>query len=258
MTNTSLPWLSIVTVVRDDPEGFTITRKSIEACDLAGVQWVIVDSSTPRVDPAITRQDGNFTVDYQWVPPAGIFPAMNEALTRCRGEYVWFLNAGDRVAGCEALEVTYRAVNETWPLWLVGQVTFVSEGGNRITPPMFDFPSEREHFFARGRFAPHQGTLVQTGWLKAHGGFDTTYRIAADYKISLELARESTPSILNSVIAEFPLGGASSHQWRVALREFHRARREVFEARGMEHLHELAHTCWEGVKHGLARTIGRV
>ena len=39
------PWLSIITVVKDDPQGFARTAESIAGQNVTGVEWVVIDGS---------------------------------------------------------------------------------------------------------------------------------------------------------------------------------------------------------------------
>jgi len=234
-------WLSIVTVVMDDTSGLQRTVNSLAAQDLAGAEWVVVDSSADR-SPVRTLMDAaGLPVTYAWTPPAGVYGAMNHALTLAHGTYTWFVNAGDEVEAGGTLALL-RAALDGHPLWLIGQVAFVDANGQRTVPAPFDYARERDHLFARGRFAPHQGTIVRTSWLKDQGGFAAGYTIAADYEASLRLSMAADPVVINSVIAVFHVGGLSAQQWRTSVAEFHRARRTVLQPTGASSLREWALT----------------
>ena len=49
MPESTWSWLSIVTVVKDDSEGFSRTARSLHGQNLDGVEWIVIDSS---VDPS--------------------------------------------------------------------------------------------------------------------------------------------------------------------------------------------------------------
>ena len=96
MPESTRPWLSIVTVVKDDPEGFARTADSLRE---PGPRRGRVGrhrqfARTPlRSRPAI-----DLPAAYAWSPPSGVYPAMNQGLTVASGDYVLFLNAGDELA----------------------------------------------------------------------------------------------------------------------------------------------------------------
>jgi GT2 family glycosyltransferase len=258
MADSATPWLTIVTVVKDDPEGFARTTESIAEQDHASVEWLVVDGSgDPHQVPDFLAASTATVARYEWQTPAGVYAAMNAGLDHASGAYIHFLNAGDTYFSSSSVSA-FRSLVERDPTWLFGQVCFVSADGRRTTPPPFDYQAEKAGCFSRGRFPPHQGTVVRTSALRAVGGFDTSYRIVADYAALLRLAQESDPVITTSTIATFFEGGVSSTHWRESLKEFHRARREILRPTGAAAARERLATAVQFTKMQSARLLGRV
>lgn len=225
--------LTVVTVVRNDPTGLDRTLQSIAAGSVAPDEVIVVDGSDdPAQSRAITDAHPRLPVVLVHQPPAGVYPAMNAGIERARGDYLHFLNAGDILADPEVLASVCPLLAEQRPLWAFGLVRFVSEDGTALAEPAWSYAEEWRHHLARGRFPAHQGVFAQTSALRALGGFDLRYRVAADYASVLQLARQSAPLELGVVIAEFTTGGLSTQRWGVALGEFHRARREILGLTG--------------------------
>lgn len=239
------PWLSVITVVKDDHEGLLRTRDSLTRQDLTGVQWVVVDSSKISVSELAEIPDVETL--YTWTEPHGIYSAMNTALDLCTGTYAWFVNAGDE-ATRNAVGSLKSELLHTDLLWLVGQVRFMDESNRGTTPAPYDHKVEASHAFARGRFPPHQGTVVKTQALRDLGGFDESYKIAADYELALRLSKLSEPLITHDVLADFHFGGISTSRWLMALSEFHRARKSVLQLRGPAAAKELGWTAYSFAK----------
>lgn len=231
----STPWLTVVTVVRDDETGLQATMESLREQDLEGVEVLVVDSSADR-SAAPVLADGVARV--MWVEPEGIYPAMNVGLENAVGDYVHYLNAGDTLHASEVLARLRALVASTAPVWLFGPVEIVGADGSRVITPPWDYDRERAVLFSRGLFPPHQGTVAQRSALSAIGGFDTTYRIAADYAAFLRLSLLADPAQTDVVIATFTEGGASTQHWQDSFREFHRARQEILRPSGVDALRE--------------------
>jgi glycosyltransferase involved in cell wall biosynthesis len=239
-------WLSIVTIVKDDPRGFAKTLNSILSQDFSGVEWVIIDSSAQKTEipESLARVPSTWKVNYLHEAPRGIYPAMNSGLARCSGEYAYFLNAGDSLFDAGVL-ARVREVLRSHPVWAHGPVAIREEDGSIVITPEWSFEIERKRSFAGGHFPAHQGTFAQVEELRNAGGFDPSYRIAADYAMFLKLSLVAPPCEIPFQIAIFNSGGVSSQQWQESFREFHRARREILKPRGLSSLKEQ----WETRRH---------
>ena len=254
------PLLSIVTVVKNDAAGFRSTADSIVTSTSVAtddVEWIVVDGSSSRDDiPSIVAQ-ADLNPRYRWSQPNGVFEAMNVGLDMVTGQYVYFLNAGDRLREETSLHSIIHALNRHHPVWMFGQVAFLNDQGEEVIPEPFDYDEQRAALFARGRFPPHQGTVVTVQTLRTIGGFDTQYRITADYTAMLRLSAMAKPLQIPDVVAEFSAGGISDRRWLLALNEFHRARLEVFQPSSMTLVREFADTAAVMLRTAVHRTIRR-
>lgn len=232
------PWLSAITVVKDDPAGFDATLHSLLAQDRDGVEFVVIDSSDDRA--AIPDHLVDVGCTYEWVPAQGIYSAMNSALSAATGDFVYFANAGDTFFSPTVL-AQVRPLLEGRE-WGFGAVEIIEADGRHVFTPHWDYARERDTGFSRGLFPAHQGTFARRDRLRGLGGFDTDYTIAADYAMALRLALAADPVLLPFVIATFREGGASTRGWQESFREFHRARREIWQPRGLAALREQVNT----------------
>lgn len=252
----SAPWLTIVTVVKDDADGLARTVDSVRRQDLTGIEYIVIDSSVDREVVATALERANVPARITWTEPAGIYPAMNVGLAQATGTYVYFANAGDALAD-EAIADIRRTVDANEPEWLFGDVEIVGRDGTRTVTPGWDYEHERATAFSRGHFPPHQGTVVKTILLRDAGGFDTSYFIAADYAAFLRYSH-IRPVFMDRVLAVFHEGGASTAQWRHSVQEFHRARREILKPRGAAAIAERANTAKQYFTLGAYRIMQRV
>lgn len=251
-----MPGLSIITVVKDDPEGLQQTLASIDAQGELDAEVVIIDSSEPAVDN-VTLSSLPWRIVRQ--SPRGIYPAMNAGLDSASGEYVYFLNAGDTFSDSETLARILDGLRESpHSVWAFGAVEFYDAGGNPLHEPSWSYESERERLFARGVFPAHQGVVARTDALRDLGGFDESYIVAADYKLMLQLSTLAAPMRWTWPIARFQQGGTSSQRWWTALREFHRARNEVFKPSGRLRFQEIIDTTRHSTKTFIARGIDSI
>jgi glycosyltransferase involved in cell wall biosynthesis len=254
------PLLSIVTVVKDDEAGLRDTLASLEDAVIGepdDVEWLIVDSSSNRQTVSKILSHTEHWPHYIWVQPAGVYPAMNVGLGNATGNYILFLNAGDELKDAAALQTIMDVLRAQSPVWLYGQVTFIDPTGQETTPPAFNYQREKDALFARGRFPPHQGTVVRRDVLADLGGFDTNFQVAADYAVALHLSQLADPLELEIAIANFHIGGLSTTEWRRSIREFHAARTQILRPRGQSRIRELVSTGAQFGKLALGRARTR-
>lgn len=237
-----MSWLTVVTVVKDDLDGLVTSRDSMAMQELSDVQWVVVDSSQDSEAVRAATALLDCSTEYEWCEPRGIYPAMNRGIELAVGEFVYFLNAGDEFADADVLERVRPVLTDS--VWGFGPVVIVEQNGTSILTPEWNYHQEQRFSFSRGLFPPHQGTFTRRTALTDWGGFDTSYRIAADYAMALRLSKVQDPVILTFPIAVFREGGVSTLQWRASFSEFHRARREILRPRGTSAVREY----WETLK----------
>lgn len=229
---TSEPWLTIITVVKDDPEGLSRTLKSLMGADLAAVEHLIIDSSLDRSVVVDLVASTGIPSRVEWIEPSGVYAAMNTGLAGANGEFVHFLNAGDELASPDVIPRLRETLHGTDAVWLDGAVEIVNAENSVVATPEWDYPREREWAFARGSFPPHQGTVARTSALRSIGGFDTSFTVVADYSAFLRLSQLGDPVRFTGVIARFHEGGLSTTRWARSLREFHRARLRILQPTG--------------------------
>lgn len=103
------PLFSIITVVKDDPDGFRRTWQSLQIQDFRDWEWFVVDGGSPPKTLALIAEAMPDIARWQSGPDDGPFDGMNRALPWCRGRYLLFLNAGDWL-----LERTVLATLAAW------------------------------------------------------------------------------------------------------------------------------------------------
>lgn len=102
------PTISIITVVFNGEEWLETTIQSVLGQTWKGIEYIVVDgASTDRTIDIIRQYAGNLS---QWIsePDKGIYDAMSKGLRMATGDYVWFLNCGDRLYESSTVEQMLR------------------------------------------------------------------------------------------------------------------------------------------------------
>ncbi len=201
---------SIITVTRNNLAGLRRTHDSLCMQADTNYEWIVIDGAS---------DDG--TVEYlkdtatQWVsePDGGIYDAMNKGIDRARGDYIIFMNAGDTFAAPDVL-AKLAAVSADF---IYGDSL---EDGKRKTA--------RSHAgIIYGMFTHHQAMVYRRSGI-GDLRYDTKYKIAADYKFTLEFLRRAQKIFrINSPVCIFEQGGVSQQRVRQGRNEQFLIRREI-------------------------------
>lgn len=206
------PLISVVTVVYNGAAQLRSTIESVLEQRQDNLEYVVVDGgSTDGTLDVLSEYDAR--LDY-WVsePDSGIYSAMNKSLALCTGEYIHFLNAGDRYASPDTVK-RVSLLLELRPALLMNRVKgLVPDGGFSFLPRALGLDSCR-HLFASAYC--HQGAFVRTSLLRSIG-FDESYQHFADFHALMRI-RKLNGGILETteIVVDFPLDGVSS-DWRRA------------------------------------------
>ena len=124
-------------------------------------------------------------------PDKGIYDAMQKGLDRATGDYVCFLNAGDRLPNADTLlMIADKVDNERMPGVLYGDTDIVDDEGNylfrrRLTPP----EQLTWRSFRHGMVVCHQAFYARTDIAK-RVDYDLQFRYSADVDWCIRVMKE--------------------------------------------------------------------
>jgi len=175
-------------------------------------EYVIVDGASTDGTPAVLRRRTAEVTRWISEPDGGIFQAMNKGARMARGEYLCFMNAGDRFASVNALSAMFTPPPQSELLW--GDCIIESARGEE-----YDSAREVLKKLHRQMTVCHQSLFVRREALLQRP-FDETFRIAADYDFLCErllagASWEYRPLPVSRINDE----GASSRIYRTSIRE---------------------------------------
>lgn len=102
-----MPVFSIITVVYNAEALLRGTAQSVFGQTFTDFEYIVVDGASTDGTPALLarmeRSAGNQLV-WSSEPDKGLYDAMNKGLLRAKGDFVWFLNAGDHLHAPDTLE----------------------------------------------------------------------------------------------------------------------------------------------------------
>ena len=208
--------ISIITVVYNDAAHIPTTIESVREQTYGGIEHIIVDgASTDGTMEVINRFGDRLKVISE--PDRGIYDAMNKGLGMASGEYVWYLNAGDRIYERDTVEKMVSLMQDG-PGVVYGGTMIIDEHGRAIGDRRLKPPARLSwKSFRQGMIVCHQALVVRREFAEE---YDPAYRIAGDIDWAIRCTRKAD-TILNSglVLCSFMEGGLSGTFIRQGLKE---------------------------------------
>lgn len=170
---TDAPLFSIITITKDNPTGLQKTQASINAQSFRDFEWIVVNGGSP-----LSGIPANLLIEE---PDSGIYDAMNKGLEASKGDYVVFLNAGDKLSDPDILSMVKRAIEHDQPDILYGDA--LEE--NLI------YKKARHHSkIDHGMMTHHQSIYYRRGTI-GETRYNLSYKIAADYSFTRDILKKS-------------------------------------------------------------------
>ena len=217
--------ISIITICLNRVSDIAQTCESIVNQTWSGFEWIVIDGGSTDGTAEILEKYRARCAALVSERDSGIYNAMNKGLALAKGEYVLFLNGGDRLNADDVLEKIFAAGRHSADIVygdiflerddaIVGRETSVSAGD-------VDFL-----FFASGRTIPHSGAFARRELFLKYGFFDESYRIIGDLERWVVFAKNGCSfSKIDEAVSVFKLGGISDDKAptnKIRLAEFDR------------------------------------
>lgn len=145
------------------------------------VEYIVIDGASTdgtkeeveRLAPLFKEKGYRFRLVSE--PDQGIYDAMNKGIRLASGEWINFMNAGDRFYDCNVLSRIFeRSVSPECCVLYGDTVLHLAFGDVKMRPKPQDYMRKKMAFC-------HQSAFVRTREMQLHP-FDTRYHLAADYE----------------------------------------------------------------------------
>jgi glycosyltransferase involved in cell wall biosynthesis len=158
---------------------------------------------------------------FRWIsePDEGLYDAMNKGLALATGDFVWFVNAGDKIYDNNTLSQVMNTI-EQHPQADVfyGQTIIIDEADNILGERHKIAPKHlKKNDFLNGSVICHQSLIVRKSLAPA---YDLQYRISSDYDWTVKVVAQSKENVyISEYLSRFMVAGISLQQMKLSLRE---------------------------------------
>lgn len=204
--------ISVITVCYNSAETIGHTLRSVREQTHENIEHIVVDGESTDNTLEVVAAEGSHVAKLVSEKDRGIYDAMNKGIALASGEIVGFINADDFYASNSVLTNVAAAFDKSGADSCYGDLCYVSQ-----TDPTHIVRYWRSKDFAPGSFEagwcpPHPTFFVRRSVYERLGGFDLSYKIAADFELMaryLEAARISS-CYIPEVLVKMRLGGTTN------------------------------------------------
>jgi len=219
--------VSVITIVKDHEKGLLATLDSLVSQSFVNWESVIVVglSNDDTLMEALRIKSENPQVLLVNQKSTGIYQAMNEGIEAATGKYLIFMNAGDTFSNINSLHEMFSAIVE----YKKGIVI----GGYRVLgqEKKFSFSEKTVgslKFAFNRKSGCHQAMIFSRNAVIKFCGYDTSYKLCADYKLILQILKQDGGIRVSNIFAAVEPGGISDRSLFNVHNEKHRIRIEFF------------------------------
>lgn len=203
--------LSIITVAYNSAATIGDTLDSVNAQTFADLEYVVVDGASRDDTVRIVEERGLRVSKLVSERDKGIYDAYNKALGMATGDVIGFINSDDFYCDPGALTAVMQRFEDPAVDSVHADLVYVDKDDtSRITRHWVSGPVTRSKLEA-GSVPAHPGLFLRRRVYDRCGGFDTSYRLAADFEFMFRVFHAfGTPSVyLPRVVVKMRTGGAT-------------------------------------------------
>jgi glycosyltransferase involved in cell wall biosynthesis len=178
-----MPKFSIITVCKNAINGIASTIDSVLAQNFTNYEYIIIDSQSNDGTIDKIMQYNQQITHFISEPDKGIYDAMNKGISISTGEYVLFLNAGDKFTTDYSIAAVNSIVEQRNVEIYFGKIIWVDVENK------FVITSKQEHIKYKSQLFnenfPHPATIYTRKVFDKYGLFDLKFPVYGDYEWNL-------------------------------------------------------------------------
>lgn len=200
--------ISIITVNLNNLRGLRNTMESILAQDSDQYEWIIIDGGSKDGCRELIEQNQNHLRYWVSEPDRGVYHAMNKGLEVASGDYLIFMNSGDRFADEHVLS-SFIATHPTSDV-IYGNTVFVDHDNNEVQRYIAPELVRLSYFWNNS--IVHQGSFFNKRCFESFR-YNEANRVASDTELFMQLLyNDYSFEKWDRFVDRFEIGGLSSQK----------------------------------------------
>lgn len=217
------PSFSIITVTYNAKAVLEDTINSLLSQTCPDYEFIVIDGASKDGTVDILNKYKSQITTYISEPDKGIFDAMNKGIKLATGKWLYFLNAGDKFASDNILQIIKDNYLADEKKIVCGKVQVV-DNIKHITHNQFypRFKVQGNNF--RKMFVSalcHQSLFITRDAYNIAGGFNANFKVFADFDTVIKILQKGYQlNYIDKLIGFYDINGGSA-SWRNARKLYH-------------------------------------
>ena len=204
--------ITVITAVYNRADSIAQAVQSVQTQSWHNVEHVVIDgASTDGTVQVLLSCLGARAV---WLsePDSGIYDALNKGLARSTGDVIGLMHSDDFFADVEVLARVAAAFADPGVDAVYGDLDYVAKDDTSHIIRRWRSGEYTPAKLARGWMPPHPTLYLRRSVIKRWGGYDTRYKIAADYDAILRYFGQGKirAAYVPHVMVKMRVGGESN------------------------------------------------
>ena len=186
------PKFSIITVTYNAEKVLEDTIQSVIFQTYRNVEYIIVDGASKDHTLEIVNKYHNRINKVISEPDKGLYDAMNKGIQLATGDYLCFLNAGDKFHNSDTLQkIVHTLEGQELPDVIYGETAIVDEEGHFLHMRRLSAPAHLNwKSFKQGMLVCHQAFFVNRE-LAINHMYNLQYRFSADFDWCIRIMKKA-------------------------------------------------------------------
>lgn len=204
--------ITVITVSYNSAATIADTLLSVASQTHPNIEHLVIDGRSTDNTVQVVEANWHPNLLLSSAPDKGIYDAMNKGLSRATGEVVGFLNADDFFADADAVARVAKAFEDNPSVEVCfGDLLYISQDKQSVVRYWKSQPFTTGSF-ARGWSPAHPTFYIRRSALARMGGFDLSYRLAADTEMMMRYLEKGRVSsvYISKVQVRMRVGGETN------------------------------------------------
>jgi glycosyltransferase len=207
--------ISIITAVFNNEEFIRNAAESVleqTGHDLE-LEYIVIDGGSSDQTLNILYDFKDRITHLITEPDRGIYDALNKGIDKAQGDYIGFLHSDDEFSDRFVLQnICYAFAQDSKIDGVYGDLQYVSREDKEHIIRHWQSQIFNLKDLKQGWMPPHPTLFLRREIYQKYGGFDLTYKIAADYDFMMRILHKGEVNIkyLSQVITKMRVGGSSN------------------------------------------------